>query len=52
MVSHINYHLNAHEDFVIFLTSKLNHLLFFHDATLGMESQSFTYLLRGSENIY
>ena len=52
MVSHINSKvLNANEDFVIFLTSKLI-TCFIDGSTSGMKSQSIAYLLGGSEYIY
>jgi hypothetical protein len=51
MVIHKNYNLNANEDFVIFLTSKLI-TCFIDNFTLGMKSQSILYLLRGSVHIH
>jgi hypothetical protein len=51
MVSHKNYNLDVHEDFVIFWTSKF--ITFFIDGfTFGMKSQSIAYLLSGSAHIY
>ena len=51
MVGHKTYNLNANEDFVIFLTSKLI-TWFIGGFTLKMKSQSIAYLLNGSEHIY
>ena len=57
MVVHMHHDLNANEGFVTSFASKFItcfidihlHALGF---TLGMKSQSFAYLLRGSEHIY
>ena len=51
MASHINYNLNASEDVVVFLTSKLIRG-FIDGFSLRTKSQSIAYLLRGSEHIY
>ena len=51
MASHKIYNLNVHEDFVIFLTSKLI-MCFIDDFTSGMKSQSIAYLLIGSAHIH
>jgi hypothetical protein len=51
MISHKNHDLNANEGFVLFLTSKLI-TCFFGSFTLKMKSQSFAYVLNGSEHIY
>ena len=51
MVSHKNYNLNAKEDFLIFLTSKLI-TCFIDGFIFKRKSQSITYLLNGSEHIY
>ena len=49
MVSQKNYNLNANEDFVLFLTSKL--IICFNDSfTLKRKSQSIAYLLNGSDH--
>ena len=51
MVAQINYNLNANEDFVIILTSKLI-TCFIDGFTLGMKSQSIAHLLKESKHIY
>ena len=51
MVSQKIYDLNAHEGFVIFLTSKLI-ICFIDGFTLKMKSKSIAYLLNVSEHIY
>jgi hypothetical protein len=51
MVSHKSYDINANEDFVMFLTSKLI-TWFIGGFTLKMKSQSIAYLLDESEHIY
>ena len=51
MVAQINYNLNANEDFVIILTSKLS-TCFIDGFTLGMKSQSIAHLLKESKHIY
>ena len=51
MVSLKNYNLNANEDFVMFLTSKLI-ICCIDGITMGMKSQSITYLLSGRAHIY
>ena len=52
MVSHVNYKvLNANEDFVIFLTSKLITSLI-DGFTLGTRSQSIAYSLGGSKHVH
>jgi hypothetical protein len=51
MVSHKNNNLNVHEDFVIFLTSKLI-TCFIDGFTFGIKSQSITYFLDESAHLY
>ena len=51
MASHNNYNLNASDNFVIFLTSKL-FTCFIGGFTLKMNSQSIVYLLNENEYIY
>ena len=51
MVSHTNYNLNANEDLVALLTSKLIACIV-DGFTFGMKSQSIAYLLSGSAHIY
>jgi hypothetical protein len=51
MISHIEYNLNANEDFVTFLTSKLI-TCFIDSFPLDLKSRSILYLLSGSEHVY
>ena len=51
MVSHKNYNLNANEDFVIFLTSKLI-TCFIGDFTLKMKSNQFFIYSMEVKHIY
>ena len=51
MVSRKNYTLNVHEDFVMFLTSKLMSC-YIDGFTSEMKSLSIAYLLMGSAHIY
>ena len=41
-----NCNLNANEEFVLFLTSKLNYIFFIEGFTLGMKSKSIEYLIK------
>ena len=51
MVSHKNYNLSVDEGFVLYPTSKLI-TRFIEGFTLGMKSQSISYILNESEHIH